>query len=116
MIGHCFNPDCRKELRYLRHGSVYQWERGVGREFRSEFFWLCPICSSAFAVASADDGEPLLVRCGMKREGDRRGSRIRRVFREALPECVVDCPDGVVSGTIRQAPCPVMTAPPELPH
>ena len=31
MIGHCFNPECKKELRYLRHGSVYQWETGVGR-------------------------------------------------------------------------------------
>jgi hypothetical protein len=29
---------------------------------------------------------------------------------------MIDCPDGVVSGTIRQAPCPVMTAPHGLPH
>jgi nucleotide-binding universal stress UspA family protein len=29
---------------------------------------------------------------------------------------MIDCPDGVVSGTIRQAPCPVMTVPPDLPH
>ncbi len=27
---------------------------------------------------------------------------------------MIDCPDGVVSGTIRQAPCPVMTVPPGL--
>ena len=89
MMGHCFNPECRKELRYLRHGSVYQWERGVGRDFRSEFFWLCRTCSSVFALASADNGEPLLVPRGAKREGDRRCSRIRRVFGGALPECVV---------------------------
>jgi hypothetical protein len=25
MIGHCFNPQCNEELRYLRQGSVYQW-------------------------------------------------------------------------------------------
>jgi nucleotide-binding universal stress UspA family protein len=29
---------------------------------------------------------------------------------------MIDCPDGVVSGTIRQAPCPVITVPPALPH
>jgi nucleotide-binding universal stress UspA family protein len=27
---------------------------------------------------------------------------------------MIDCPDGVVSATIRQAPCPVMTVPPVL--
>ncbi len=89
MIGHCFNPECNEELHYLRQGTVYHWEAGFGREFRSEFFWLCPTCSSVFAVASADNGEPLLVPSGTKREGDRRCSRIRRVFRGALPERVV---------------------------
>ena len=29
---------------------------------------------------------------------------------------MIDCPDGVVSATIRQAPCPVMTVPPVLSH
>ncbi|HTZ58316.1 MAG TPA: universal stress protein [Acidobacteriaceae bacterium] len=29
---------------------------------------------------------------------------------------MIDCPDGVVSATIRQAHCPVMTVPPDLPH
>ena len=90
MIGHCFNPESNKELRYLREGSVFQWETGVGREFHSEFFWLCPICSSTFKVASDDNGEPVLVLCGSKSEGGgRRRSRIRRVFRGALPRCVV---------------------------
>ena len=30
MIGHCFNPDCNEELRYLRKGTVYQLETGLG--------------------------------------------------------------------------------------
>lgn len=89
MIGHCFNPECNEELRYLRQGSVYQWEAGVGREFHSEFFWLCPTCSSKFKVASGDHGKPRLAPCGSTREGDRRCCRIRRVFRGVLPECVV---------------------------
>ena len=89
MIGHCFNRECNEELHYLRQGSVYQRETGIGQEFHSEFFWLCPTCSSVFELASDDNGKPLLVSCGTKREGDRRCSRIRRVFRGALPECAV---------------------------
>lgn len=61
----------------------------MGQEFRSEFFWLCPLCSSTLKLASDDNGEPLLVPCGSKKEGDRRRSRIRRVFGGVLPECVV---------------------------
>ena len=94
MIGHCFNSECNQELRYLREGSVYQWEIGVGREFHSEFFWLCPTCSSTFKVASDDNGNPLLVPCSLKRVGDRRQSRIRRVFGGVLPESLVsELPD-----------------------
>ncbi len=33
MMGYCFNPECKLELRYLSQGSVYQWETGIGREF-----------------------------------------------------------------------------------
>jgi hypothetical protein len=99
MIGHCFNPECNEELRYLRQGSVYQWETGVGREFHSEFFWLCPTCSSRFMVASDDNGEPLLVPCSSKRDGDQKCSRIRRVLRGVLQECVVaDLPGAVGVG------------------
>ena len=66
MIGHCFNPECNEELRYLREGSVYQRETGIGQEFHSEFFWLCPLCSSALKLASDDNGEP--VTCAMRLE------------------------------------------------
>ena len=96
MIGHCFNPKCNRELRYLRDGSVYQWESGVGRQFRSEFFWLCPACSSAFKVGTDENGSPLLVPSNLKRGGDRRQSRIRVVFRAALAEpSVSELPDAV---------------------
>src|ERR1700722_5370592 len=89
MIGNCFNPDCRTELRYLRHGSVYQWETGVGREFHSEFFWLCAICSSTLKVSSNDNGEPSLVRHHSKNEGGQACSRIRRVLRGVMRESLV---------------------------
>ena len=93
MIGNCFNPACKKELRYLRQGAVYQWETGIGREFHSEFFWLCPNCSSTFEVASDREGAPLLAPCGAKGEGYQRCSRIKRVLRGVLQECpVAGCP------------------------
>jgi hypothetical protein len=87
VMGHCFNPECNEELLYLRLGSVYQWETGLGRAFHSEFFWLCPVCSSRFKVASDDDGEPLLVPGSSKRPSVRNDSRIRRVLRGVVQEC-----------------------------
>jgi hypothetical protein len=71
---------------YLRHGSVYQMERGVGSEFHSEFFWLCANCSSAFKVSSDSKGKPLLSRCGPYMDGHQRCYRVRRVFRGVLQE------------------------------
>ena len=87
MIGNCFNPACQKELRYLRHGAVYQWEKGIGQEFDSEFFWLCPRCSSTFDLGADREGMPSLTSCGSKGEGNQACSRIRRVLRGVLQEC-----------------------------
>ena len=102
MIGHCFNSECNQELRYLREGAVYQLESGVGREFHSEFFWLCPACSSIFKVASDENGNPLLVLSSLKREGDRRHFRIKRVFRAAFPESLVsELPEGTAARAAR---------------
>jgi hypothetical protein len=84
MIGYCFNPVCNRELRYLRQGSVYQWETGVGQKFHSEFFWLCPDCCSQFELIFDPEGLPLLAPCGAKREGRQGCSRIRRVLRGVL--------------------------------
>jgi hypothetical protein len=96
MIGHCFNPECHEELLYLRQGSVYQWETGAGRDFHSEFFWLCPGCSSRFKVLSGVDGEPSLAPAALKDECGQRDSRIRRVLRGVMEECVVaQLPDPV---------------------
>jgi hypothetical protein len=88
MIGHCFNPACNKELRYLRQGTVYQWETGIGRDFHSEFFWPCPNCSSTFELASDENGGPLLAPWGARGEVHPRRSRIRRVLRGVLQECL----------------------------
>jgi hypothetical protein len=93
MIGNCFDPACKKELRYLRQGAVYQWETGIGPEFRSEFFWLCPNCSSTFEVGSNREGVPLLAPWGQTCCGNQRCCRIKRVLRGMLQECPVPgCP------------------------
>ena len=84
MIGYCFNPECNKELRYLRQGSVYQWETGNTQDFRSEFFWLCPACSSLFKVTPDPDGEPSLAPAALRDEQGRKNSRIRRVLRNVM--------------------------------
>ena len=46
----------------------------------------------------ATESEASLILFGLHRSGNQ----------------IIDCPDGVVSATIRQAPCPVMTVPPVL--
>jgi len=89
MIGYCFNPNCNEELRYLRQGSVYQWETGVAQDFHSEFFWLCPACSRVFKVVSDHEGGPSLGPVALKDERGRRDSRIRRVWRGAVEKSTV---------------------------
>jgi hypothetical protein len=77
----------------LRQGAVYQWEKGTGPQFDSEFFWLCPRCSATFDVSPDREGVPSLTPCGFKGEGNQRCSRIKRVLRGVLQECpVAGCP------------------------
>jgi hypothetical protein len=89
MIGNCFNPACNEELRYLRQGSVYQLETGVGREFHSEFFWLCPVCSTTFKVGSDHKGAPLLSSNSSSEECHQKCCRVRRVLRGVLEDSSV---------------------------
>ncbi len=43
-------------------------------------------------------GDPCLYHCSSKREGDQKCSRIRRVLRGVLQECVVaECPARLMS-------------------
>jgi len=45
MVSHCANPDCSRELRYLRDGKIYQFVLSpkTGSK-RLEHFWLCGDC------------------------------------------------------------------------
>ncbi len=55
--------------------------------------------ADAMLAQHASDSKASLILFGLHRCGNQ----------------MIDCPDGVVSGTIRRAPCPVMTVPPR-PH
>jgi hypothetical protein len=49
MITQCSNPDCRRELRYLRGGRVVRVIRKAGGVPEIEHFWLCEDCHRSFS-------------------------------------------------------------------
>lgn len=58
MIGQCANPECGRELRYLRSGKIYLFEVSAktgGR--RREHFWLCGECSDRMALICVNQSE-----------------------------------------------------------
>jgi hypothetical protein len=61
MLSECFNPACRKELRYLRSGKVVMALRqGVDR-IEAEHFWLCGACYVSYDFRFGEDGNPSLI-------------------------------------------------------
>jgi hypothetical protein len=58
MISQCANPDCRRELHYLRDGKIYQvvLSAKVGSK-RLEHFWLCGECSKSMILICVNKSE-----------------------------------------------------------
>jgi hypothetical protein len=56
MISQCMNPECRKELRYLRNGRVIRTTRRIGSQVHVEHFWLCGECHADYDFLFAKDG------------------------------------------------------------
>jgi hypothetical protein len=58
MVSYCANPDCRRELRYLRDGKIYQFvlSSKTGSK-RLEHFWLCGECSKTMILIRVDQSE-----------------------------------------------------------
>src|ERR1700676_4777351 len=51
MVSQCANPDCRRELRYLRDGKIYIFAMSTGNGSKSlEHFWLCGECSKSMTL------------------------------------------------------------------
>jgi hypothetical protein len=56
MISQCMNPECRKELHYLRSGRVVRTTHRIGSQTRVEHFWLCGDCLLNYNFFFAHDG------------------------------------------------------------
>jgi hypothetical protein len=58
MVSYCANPHCRRELRYLRDGKIYQFvlSSKTGSK-RLEHFWLCGECSKTMILIRVDQSE-----------------------------------------------------------
>jgi len=63
MVSQCANPDCRRELRYLRDGKVYRFvlSTKTGSK-RLEHFWLCGECSKSMILTCVNKSEVKTVR------------------------------------------------------
>lgn len=61
MISQCMNPECSKELRYLRSGRVIRTTRRIGTEVQVEHFWLCGECHAGYDFLFATDGHVTLA-------------------------------------------------------
>jgi hypothetical protein len=61
MITQCMNPECRKELHYLRNGRVVRTTRRIGAHVQVEHFWLCGECHMDYDFRYANDGRVSLT-------------------------------------------------------
>ena len=59
MITECFNPNCHRELRYLRGGRVVRVIRKAGSLPEIEHFWLCEDCLRSCEFCFLPDGRVL---------------------------------------------------------
>jgi len=62
MISACFNPLCRRELKYLRDGRVIRITRNEAEGVRVEHFWLCGSCHRQYDFCFSNDKSLSLVR------------------------------------------------------
>jgi hypothetical protein len=63
MISQCANPDCGRELHYLRDGKIYQFVLSTrAGSKRLEHFWLCGECSKSMILICVNKSEVKTVR------------------------------------------------------
>jgi hypothetical protein len=66
MVNACHNPECKKELHYLREGRVVRIVHGEGDAARLEHFWLCGPCCRMYEFVFERDGS---VSLKVRRDG-----------------------------------------------
>jgi hypothetical protein len=58
MVSQCANPDCSRELHYLRDGKIYQFVLSPKTGSRRlEHFWLYGECSKTMILICVDQSE-----------------------------------------------------------
>ena len=58
MVSQCANPDCERELHYLRDGRVYRFVLSTkSGAKRLECFWLCGECSRTMILTCVNQSE-----------------------------------------------------------
>ena len=58
MVSHCANPDCRRELRYLRDGKIYQFGLSPKTGGKGlEHFWFCGECFKNMTLICVNQSE-----------------------------------------------------------
>ena len=63
MVSQCANPDCRREIRYLRDGKIYIFVMSTRNGSKSlEHFWLCGECSKSMTLTCLKQSEVKTVR------------------------------------------------------
>ena len=62
MLSQCMNPECRKELRYLRNGRVIRTTHRNGGRVQVEHFWLCGECHLDYDFLFGKDGHVSVAR------------------------------------------------------
>jgi LSD1 subclass zinc finger protein len=62
MISQCMNPDCRRDLHYLRDGRVVRCVLREQERVTLEHFWLCGDCHLNYEFRFSADGSISLAR------------------------------------------------------
>jgi hypothetical protein len=88
MITQCSNPDCHRELRYLRGGRVVRVIRKAGGVPEIEHFWLCEDCHRSCEFSFLPDGR-VLCRGKQKHASDGAGVHRADGSRAKLSETFV---------------------------
>ena len=58
MVSQCANPECLRELRYLRDGKIYAFAVSAGNGSKAlEHFWLCGECSKSMTLICLNQSE-----------------------------------------------------------
>ena len=62
MLTECLNPECRRELHYLRDGKVVRIVRQQEERVKVEHFWLCGECHLSYDFHFSPDGQVSVTR------------------------------------------------------